>query len=90
MVQADSEDAARSKAEALGHEGEGDSNGSFQWEQRPAKWVFVGIRKLVKCDSDDNQPASGTEITYSEMTLPTKEALLAFARGVPTDVKAYD
>jgi Domain of unknown function (DUF4288) len=90
LVEGDTEEAARSRAEALGRQGEGDSDGSFRWEQRPAAWVFGGIRKLIQCDSGDDQPSDGTEITYSEMMFPTKQAVLNFVRGTPTDIKAYD
>ena len=56
IVESADQETARTIAEGLGRDGEGDSNGSMKWEGRPASWVFAGVRKLVNCDSDPRPP----------------------------------
>ena len=55
---------------------------------RPAKWVFAGVRKLIKCSEitytgDDRGPAlvHGTEVTYSHMVVDSEDALLKLMNG---------
>ena len=59
IVESADQETARTIAEGLGRDGEGDSIGSMKWEGRPASWVFAGVRKLVKCDSDPGPPRHG-------------------------------
>lgn len=86
---ADGEDARR-KGTALGAAASGDSEGSFRWKERPARWVLAGIRKVVRCDSDDRQPDDGTEITYSELTFSSREAVARFASGEVVPIASYE
>lgn len=90
LVEAASEADAQSRAASLAREGEGDSGGTFRWEQRPAAWEFGGVRKLVKCDSDPDAPTDGTEVTYSEMVLETEEDLRSLLSGRPVRITGYD
>jgi Domain of unknown function (DUF4288) len=81
LIEATSDKEALEKAEKRGREDEGDSEGSFHWEERPARWVFGGIRKLLKCKDADNRPTDGTEITYSQMQVATEEAFNKLING---------
>jgi len=90
LVQADTEDGARAKAEIYGQESEGDDQRTLRWAERPATCVFAGIRKLVRCDSDTQQPGDGTEITYSEIVVDTLDAVRDLAAGRPLSLKQYD
>jgi hypothetical protein len=65
---------------------EGDSNGTFTWNDRPAEWVFAGIRKLIAVTGVQ----SGDEITYSEMVLKSLDDVRRFGNGQAVDVKGYE
>lgn len=81
LIEAESEEQALKKATKIGQEAEGDSLGTFYWENRPATWVFAGVRKLIKCQSRNEKPSDGTEITYSEMLLDCEESLSKLVSG---------
>jgi hypothetical protein len=68
----------------------GDSNGSMKSEGRPASWVFAGVRKLVKCDSDPEPPRHGTEVTYSEFSVDSLGTLRELAAGRRVRIDEYD
>jgi hypothetical protein len=90
LFQAESEDEAFAKAECRGREEEGDDDGSFRWDNKPAEWVFGGVRKLVLCEEEGKRPKDGTEISYSEIEAESKEALGKFINGEPVAVKFRD
>ena len=81
LIQAESEDAAFQKAEKHGHAAEGDDDGSFRWGGHPARWVFAGIRKLTECESPDKRPGDGTELSYTEFELESRDAVKKLAAG---------
>ncbi len=76
-------DLAFEEAEKRAREDEGDSEGSFRWDGRPAEWVFAGIRKLITVSHRGrvDEPRHGDEITYSEFVLPDLAAVEALAAG---------
>jgi hypothetical protein len=86
LIHAKTEEEAFAKAEAIGKEDEGDSDGTFKWEERPARLVFGGIRKLIECVDEEQQPADGTEVTYSFIEVANKESLDKIVRGDPVQV----
>lgn len=75
LVKAGTDDAAFTKAESIGREHEGDSEGTFRWENRAARWRFAGVRKLTTCENSDNQPADGTEVTYLQYKISSRSDL---------------
>lgn len=81
LIRAESTDEAFAKAEKLGRMYEGDSEGSFRWEGKPARWVFAGVRKLTTCEDPEERPGDGSEITYTQMRVRTREALDKLLRG---------
>lgn len=81
LIEAESEEQAIKKATKIGREAEGDSSDTFYWEDRPAIWVFAGVRKLIECQSNSERPNDGTEITYSEMLLDCEESLSKLVSG---------
>jgi hypothetical protein len=87
LIQAETDNGAIEKARRRGMEDEGDSNGTYSYEGRPATLVFAGVRKVIKTQGADERPADGTEITYSEMEVDTQEALLKLANGEPVVVR---
>jgi hypothetical protein len=48
---------------------------TFTWGGKPAEWVFGGIRKLTTCVDEDKRPADGTEVTYLEYGIASKQDL---------------
>ena|SRR5687767_9678947 len=90
LVEAETDAAARTKAEGYGREAEGDDRGTFRWGQRPASWVFAGVRKVVRCDSHPDQPGDGTEITYTDIVVDTLDAVRDLAAGRRVPLKEYD
>jgi hypothetical protein len=90
LIQASSEEEAFSKAERCGRDDEGDHSGSFRWDDRPAVWVFAGIRKLIKCVDPTERPGDGTEVTYTEMELESAEAVDRLAKGESVAVRLED
>lgn len=95
LIQAESVDVAYEKANKIGESYEGDSEGTLTWGKEPVEWVLGGVRKLIKCQnsaeqliaepSSDNKPIDGSEITYSEFIVDTKEELDKLING--KDVK---
>lgn len=72
----DAEDAARSSIE---------DDPSFTWDGHPARWEFVGIRKLITCIVDENGNLfSGCEATYSQLEFRTAAELEAFMKREPS------
>jgi hypothetical protein len=90
LVEADTEDAGFAKAEVYGREAEGDDRGTLRWGERPASWVFAGVRKLVRCDSDPEPPGEGTEITSSDIVVDTFEAVRDLAAGRRVSLREYE
>jgi hypothetical protein len=87
LIQADSDEEAFEKAEQRAKEDEGDSCGSFTWEERPASWSFAGIRKVVDCAEATDQPTDGTELTFLEMEVDSEAAFSKLLNGEPVMVK---
>jgi len=90
LIQAESEDEAFTKAEQRGHEEEGDEDGSFRWGGQPAQWVFAGVRKLTLCQDAEKRPRDGTEVSFTEMEVGSKEAIGKLLQGEPVSVKLMD
>jgi hypothetical protein len=60
---------------------EGDSRGSFRWSERPAEWVFAGIRKILSVSHNGNNLSHVDELTYSEFSVADEKALRDLAAG---------
>lgn len=90
IIQAATEDEAFEKAESYGRAEEGDDSGLFRWGKQPAKWIFAGVRRLTECQFDADGPGDGTEVTYIEMELGSREAVKKLAAGKPVQVEFND
>jgi hypothetical protein len=90
LVEAENEEKAFAKAERHGRESEGDDGGSFRWGMKPARWVFVGVRKLTECVLDGETPGDYTEVSYSEFELESRDAVNNLAAGEPVWVLIND
>ena len=89
LIGAPDGDAAYELAIARAKEDEGDANSSFTWDDRPARWVYAGIRKLISVShqSPTDEIGSGDELTYSEFDLPDREALDRLVAGDEVGLK---
>ncbi len=80
LVCAMSSDEALEKAEKKAHEDE-IIDDSQTWDDKPADWIFAGVRKLIECLPPEKQPSDGTEVTYSEMTVDSEDTLRKLVNG---------
>ncbi len=87
LIKAPTEEDAFAKATRRGQQEEGDDDGSFRWEGKPARWVFAGIRKLTLCDDPEQRPGDGTEVSYLELEVDSEQALSKLVRGDVVSVK---
>jgi hypothetical protein len=90
LIKAKSEREAFLKAEENGHANEGDDDGTFRWDGQPATWLFAGIRKLALCVDPRSRPNDGTEITFNEYLLDSKEAVEKYAAGDQVNLLCRD
>ena len=56
----------------------------MKWEGRPARWDYVGVRKVQVVDAQGFQ--NGLELSHMEHELASEEALLALAAGNPVEL----
>ncbi len=89
LIEAQDGDAAFRLAEQRAREDEGDSDGSFRWDGRPATWVFAGIRKLltISHSKPGNLLGSGDEVTFTEFTVRDRAALDLLVAGEAVEVE---
>jgi hypothetical protein len=81
LIKADSSEEAYEKAEGRGRQEAGDDSGTFRWEGHPAKWVFAGVRKVTLCQDENKRPTDGTEVSYIEMEVRSRESLKKLLNG---------
>jgi len=75
LIEAMDENEAFEKSKCRGKADEGDFEGTYCYENRPAELVFFGVRKIIACEDSDRQPADGTEVSYSEFLVSSNDAL---------------
>jgi hypothetical protein len=86
LIEARSEEEAFAKAEQRGRADAGDEDGTLTWGGEPARWVFGAVRKLTKCEDDDQRPGDGTEVTYLEMQVRSEKNLRKLLRSAKVGV----
>ncbi len=92
LIEAKSANEAHLMASKVG-ETEAQLDDGLTIDDNPAKRVFAGVRKIISVsnpdpyDLDQDQPTTGTEITYSEFEVADEAALLSFAKGEAVDVR---
>jgi hypothetical protein len=93
LIEAPNEQTLRARCQAIGQSGEGDSDGSFHWNDEPARWVYKGVRKVITIENLDdlsNLPGNGCEITYSTLVFSDTSSLEEFLRGSATQATIVD
>ena len=93
VVRAASDKEARARGDALGREAELGGEG-LEWDGRPARLVFAGVRKVVACDPDDVPdgalPEDGAEVTYGIYSFDEAAELEAYLTGAPARLRIED
>lgn len=93
LIESENKQDAFAKAEKFGKQYEG--NTGIGAENKPAKWVFGGVRLLVECQDIDPEsliqppdfkPTHGTEVTYIGLRVTGKENLVKLIRGDEVEV----
>jgi hypothetical protein len=87
LIMAESDEQAMQKVTERAKRDEGDCEGSFTWEGRPATWCFAGVRKLISCEDPTERPDDGTEISYSEMEVTSPEAFAELVKGEEVGIR---
>jgi hypothetical protein len=90
LIEAKTEEEAFEKAERHGRAEEGDDGGSFRWGREPARWVFAGVRKLTECQCLSDRPDDGSEVSYNELELDSRDAVKKLASGKPVHASYND
>ena len=84
LVQAGSHDSAREEGAKIGALESTASGDSMKWAGRPARWDFVGVRKVQIVDAEAFQ--HGLEISHMEYEVASQGALTALAAGDPVEL----
>ena len=92
LINARNAASARRKAERRAKQDEGDSGGTFRWANRPAEWVFAGLRKVVAVSHQSARPTpgDGDEITYSEYRVANRDSLAKLVSAKSVEVQYVD
>jgi len=82
LIEAPDSRKAWDKAVGLGRADESDGSDGLRWDEKPARLVFAGVRKIVECRSDaDDRPVDGAEITYSQLSVRSEDDLRKLVDG---------
>jgi len=89
LIEADDANEALRLAQQRAKEDEGDSDGSFRCNDRPARWVLAGIRKVltVAHRSAMGQLQSGDEATFTEFVVRDRAALDRLTAGESVELE---
>ncbi|MDM8520926.1 DUF4288 domain-containing protein [Anaerolineales bacterium HSG6] len=87
LIGAETDEEAMQKVTERAEQDEGDCDGSFTWNERPATWCFAGVRKLISSEDFDERPTSGTEVSYTELVVNTEEDFKKLVNGDPVLVQ---
>ncbi len=89
LIRADSHEQAGHKARDRAKRDELDEP-STTWDDRPVTTEFVGVRKTVECQDGSDRPGDGTEVTYNELSVATREQFDALLAGDEVTVVLAD
>jgi hypothetical protein len=86
LIQADNEKVAMQKAMAIAEENEDLSEDNhLEVNEKPARYIFAGIRKLITVSNYDKRNRSiiesGVEVTYSEFEVDDVSGIQALKKG---------
>ena len=84
LIEAENHDGARAAGARIGALEAGASRAKMTWQGRPARWEYVGVRKVQIIDADRFQ--DGLEISHMEYEVATESDLLNLASGVAVNL----
>lgn len=90
LIEANTPKEAYRKAELRARKDEGDSSNTYYYDDRPAIWVFAGIRKLVESEDMTVVPSDEMEMTYSTLEVDNEENLKRLIKGESVVLKYVD
>ena len=64
LIEAEDDEEAIAKAEAIGVAACNSGDGTDRWEGRPFTWEFAGVRRVCLSAVLGDQPGNGDEVTY--------------------------
>lgn len=89
LLEASSDEEARSKAEVYARQYEGDSSGTLNLAGRPVTQKYCGIRKLMETTNSitlEKNSLEGAEVTFSEFVLKDRDSLNRLVSGHSVEV----
>ena len=81
LLVANSREEAQAEAERIGKNEEEPLSESFRYGGEPGRIMFEGVRKLIECESSDERPGHGTEISYAQYQINDLDQLRPLAGG---------
>lgn len=83
LIQAPDVEAALQFAKERGKLEEGDSDGSLTWGDRPAAWVFAGVRSVSEVfhQGPADELGHGDEVLFEEYIVDGLSAVEALVKG---------
>lgn len=85
LIEAETRDEAGHKAKQIGETEQLVDDGSTL-DGKPARWIYVGVRKIISCEDENRPPSHATEISYSEYLLDSLDEVNRLARGEPVEL----
>lgn len=89
LVEAPTPEEAKEKACQRALEDVGNDE-TMTWDKKPAFFEFIGLRKLMQCCSDEEQPGDGTEVSFNDLLFSSRKELDAFVAGEESQVTFQD
>lgn len=86
LIEADSSRAAHDRAVEIGRAEASYDDPSLTYNEVAVRKTFEGVRKVVQCDPPD-RIASGSEVTYSEISVTSEEDLRRLVAGEQVTVE---
>ena len=95
LIEAADADDAWAEAERIGHASEGDDSTLREIERDgefPVRLAFAGVRKVITVghERDGDTLGAGDEVTFSEFTVESEDAVRRLANGASTIVTYTD
>lgn len=81
LIEAESVDEAWEKSDKRAKEITNETNDALVLDESFENWKLAGIRKLISCFDEENQPEDGTEITYSELEIDDEASFKQLLKG---------
>ena len=90
LVEAATDKEAMAKARLRALDDENAADDTMLWGDEPSEFKFVGLRKLMLCFSDEEQPGDGTEITHNKLYFADQKQLDNFVAGEEAQLTIED